>query len=227
MQRCGCSWKFGLDPHEEQVMRYRAVLVAIWMTAFVLLASAGTKMSQADDSRPNPPYKNWAAFNVGASSTLKSTLIDHSGDDPNTIDATARPEGASEQFSTYKLVQKTPEKVVVEQTDTDIELGSETEHAAAKITYPATLSAKAEKASPKSTVTGLKEGDGKVEVAGKTLKCQWVESVIKIGDETSINKLWWSDSVPGGTIKQVTIKKQGDKVFFERTTMLVDYKTGE
>ena len=209
-------------------MRYRAVLVAIWMTAFVLLATAETKVAQADDSpQANPPYKNWSAFSVGAWSTLKSTLIDHSNDDPNTIDATARPEGASEQLSTYKMIQKTPEKIVVEQTDTDIELGSQTEHSPAKITYPAMLDQKAEKAAPKSAVTGLKEGSGQVEVAGKTIKCQWVESQIKIGDETSINKLWWSDSVPGGTVKQVTTKKQGDKVFFVRTTMLLDFKTGE
>jgi hypothetical protein len=205
-------------------MRYRAVLVAIWMTAFGLLASVETKRTQADDSRPNPPYKNWNAFNVGAFSTLKSVLIDHSGDDPNTIDTTARPEGASEQLSTYKMVQKTPEKIVIEQTDTDLEAGSQTEHAAAKITYPATI--QKEDKTTKSDVSGLKEGEGEVEVAGKTIKCQWVESTIKIGDETSMNKLWWSDSVPGGTVKQVTTKKQGDKVFFVRTTMLLDFKTG-
>ncbi|HUE17665.1 MAG TPA: hypothetical protein VMR25_26155 [Planctomycetaceae bacterium] len=71
------------------------------------------------------------------------------------------------------------------------------------------------------------EEEVEVEVAGKTIKCQWVESTIKIADETSMNKLWWSDSVPGGTVKQVTTKKQGDKVFFVRTTTLLNFKTGE
>jgi hypothetical protein len=76
-------------------------------------------------------------------------------------------------------------------------------------------------------VSGVKEGEEEIEVAGKPIKCQTVESTIKVGDETSINKLWWTDAVPGGTVKQVTTKKQGDKVFYERTTMLVSFKTAE
>jgi hypothetical protein len=204
-------------------MRNRAVLFAIGTTAFVLLVSCEAMRAQAQESRPNPPYKNWSAFGVGASSTLKSVLVDHSGDDPNTIDTTARPEGAQEQLSTYKMIQKSPEKIVIEQTDTDIEAGSEIEHSPAKITYPATIS------TPKpsnANVSGVKEGTEDLEVGGKTIKCQWVESTIKIGDETSANKLWWSDSVPGGTVKQVTTKTQGDKLFFVRTTTLINFKTG-
>jgi hypothetical protein len=204
-------------------MRNHGVLKAIGLSALVWLASMATKTALADEARPNPPYKNWAAFNVGASSTLKSVLIDHSGDDPNTIDATARPEGAAEQLVTYKMMQKTPEKVVIEQTDTDLEAGSETEHPSVKITYPATVS------TPKpsnANVSGVKEGDEEIEVAGKPMKVHWVESTVKIGDETSIDKLWWTDAVPGGTVKQVTTKKQGEKVFFERTSTLVSFKTG-
>lgn len=204
-------------------MRKHGVQKAIGLSALVGLVAAVTGTALADDARPNPPYKNWSAFNVGASSTLKSVLIDHSGDDPNVIDTTARPEGAAEQLTTLKLAQKTPEKVVVEQTETDLEAGSETEHPAVKITYPATVS------TPKPSnenVSGVKEGEEEIEVAGKPMKVHWVESTIKIGDETSINKLWWTDAVPGGTVKQVTTKKQGGKVFFERTSTLVSFKTG-
>src|SRR5580698_1487176 len=204
-------------------MRKHGVLKAIVLPALVWLASTATRTALADDARPNPPYKNWAAFNVGAVSTLKSVLIDHSNDDPNTIDTTARPEGASEQLTSYKLTQKTPEKLVIEQTDTDIEAGSETEHPSVKITYPATVS------TPKpsnANVSGVKEGEEEIEVAGKPMKVHWVESTVKIADETSIDKLWWTDAVPGGTVKQVTTKKQGDKVFFERTSTLVSFKTG-
>jgi hypothetical protein len=204
-------------------MRNRAVVLAIGTTAFALLVFCEAMRAQAQETRPNPPYKNWSAFGVGASSTLKSVLVDHSGDDPNTIDTTARPEGASEQLSTYKMIQKTPEKIVIEQTDTDIEAGSETEHSPAKISYKATISS----AKPANeNVSGVKEGTEDIEVDGKTIKCQWVESTIKIGEETSLNKLWWSDSVPGGTVKQVTTKTQGDKLFFVRTTTLVNFKTG-
>jgi hypothetical protein len=204
-------------------MRNHGVLKAIGLSSLVWLASTATKAALADETRPNPPYKNWSAFNVGAYSTLKSVLIDHSGDDPNTIDATARPEGAFEQFTTYKMLSKSPEKIVIAQTDTDIEPGSEIEHSPAKITYSATVSA----AKPSNAgVSGVKEGEEDVEVAGKTIKCHWVESTVKAGDETSSEKLWWSDDVPGGTVKKLTSKKQGDKLFFERTTTLVSFKAG-
>jgi hypothetical protein len=205
-------------------MRIDGVLKAIGLSGLVLCAATATKTALAEESRPNPPYKNWSAFSVGASSTLKAVLIDHSGDDPNNIDTTARPEGASEQLTTYKMIQKSPEKIVIEQTDTDIEPGSEIEHPSAKITYTATITA----AKPANAgVSGVKEGEEEIEVAGKPIKCQTVESTIKVGDETSINKLWWTDAVPGGTVKQVTTKKQGDKVFYERTSMLVSFKTAE
>ncbi len=58
-------------------MRNDGVLKAIGLSALVLLAATAIKTARADESRPNPPYKNWALFNVGASSTLKSVLIDH------------------------------------------------------------------------------------------------------------------------------------------------------
>lgn len=204
-------------------MRNQGLSKAAGLFALVCLVSTVTRMTLADETRPNPPYKNWSAFNVGAYATLKSVLIDHSNDDPNTIDATARPEGAFEQLSTYKLLSKSPEKVVIEQTDTDIEPGAEIEHSPAKITYPATVSA----AKPANTgVSGVKEGEEEVEVAGKQVKCHWVESTVKIGEETSSEKLWWSDDVPGGTVKKTTTKKQGDRVFFQRTLTLTGFTTG-
>lgn len=58
------------------------------------------------------------------------------------------------------------------------------------------------------------------------MKVDRVESTIRIGEKTSINNLWWTDAVPGGTVKQMTTKKRGDKIFFERTSTLVSFKTG-
>jgi hypothetical protein len=203
------------------LMLNRRVVTAFGLAALVCLVSTASRSARADEPRPNPPYKNWAAFSVGASSTLKSVLVDHSSDDPNTIDTTARPEGAQEQLSTYTMLAKSPEKIVIQQTDTDIEAGSETEHPAVKISYPATVST----GKPSNAnVSGVQEGEEEIDVAGKPMKVHWVASTLKIGDETSIDKLWWTDAVPGGTVKQVTTKKQGDKVFFERTTTLVSFK---
>jgi hypothetical protein len=68
------------------------------------------------------------------------------------------------------------------------------------------------------------EGEETLKVAGKEIKCQWASSDIKIGDETSSSKMWWSPDVPGGIVKQVTTKKQGDKVVYETTTTLTNIK---
>jgi hypothetical protein len=75
----------------------------------------------------------------------------------------------------------------------------------------------------KDKVGNFHEGDEELEVDGKKIPCHWESSEIKAGDETSVSKLWWSDKVPGGTVKQVTTKKQGDKVLFETTTVLLKY----
>src|SRR5215471_8809837 len=110
-------------------MRRCAALVGMWM-AFVALTAAEPKA----DMVANPPYKNWSAFKVGTTVKLLQTVVDKSGDAPGVIDATARPEGPAETYITYKLLQLTPEKAVVSMTQTEVGVGSQTEHAPVKIT---------------------------------------------------------------------------------------------
>jgi hypothetical protein len=198
-------------------MRRCAILVAVLLTPFVLA-------EEPAKDKVNPPYKNWSSFKVGTTCSLKQTIKDESGDDPNTIDATARPAGPHESVSTFKLIESTPEKVVIQQVQTEYDPGSETEHAPVKITYRAKVGPHfGERILTKSQVGDFKEGEEELTVDGKAVPCHWASSVIKVGDEVSISKLWWSDKIPGGTVKQVTIKKQGDKTLFETTTELVHY----
>lgn len=207
-------------------MRRCAALVVIGVIPFVLLAAEERK-AEKGDLAPNPPYTNWSAFKVGTTATVKQTVIDKSGDDPNSIDATARPEYPPVHMLTYRLVQLTPEKAVVELRQTDIEANSETEHAPVRITYPAKISKKfASQVLSKEKVGNFKEEEEAVEVAGKKIECHKVHSEIKVGDETSIATIWHSDSIPGGLVKQKTIKKQGDKVLFESTQELIGIKEG-
>jgi hypothetical protein len=50
----------------------------------------------------------------------------------------------------------------------------------------------------------LGEGDEDVEVAGKKLKCHWVEYEMDSGGGKMKSKVWTSDAVPGGTVKTVS-----------------------
>jgi hypothetical protein len=198
-----------------------ALLVAL---AIPLVISA-----QAQDDRvDNPPYKSWSAFKKGTTVKLLQKVVDKSGDSPGVVDATARPQGPAEMYLTYRLVEVTPEKVVVTMTQTEMESGGEVEHAPVRITYRARISRKyAGQSLPKSKVENLKEGEEELEIAGKKIKTHWVESRFKVDTETSFSKVWSSDEVPGGTVKSVTTKSEGDKALFETTLQLVSLTTEE
>jgi hypothetical protein len=199
-----------------------AATVGVFLVAVTTLGAEKAK----EETVANPAFKNWSEFKVGTSVTRKESVIDKSGDNPNEIDATAAPPGPNERFLTLKLIEKTPEKVVVQKIITEVELGNMVEHAPVRLIYPARLPKKyADLGHPKSKVEDFKEGDETITVKGKKIECHWVESRIKVGDEESISKVWAaSDVVPGGTVKAFTVKKQGGKVLFETTLDLVDLK---
>jgi hypothetical protein len=202
--------------------RFGSVAVAVLVFLGALAAEGPTEGSV------NPPYKNWSSFKTGAWAKLTVEVQDDSGDDPNAIDATARPQGTHEEIDLFKLVESTPDKVVVTLTQTELNPGSETEHAPVRITYRAKVNkAFASRITPKSKVQGFQEGDETLEVDGKKVDCHWVRTEIRVGDESSLSKMWYSDKVPGGTVKEITTKKQGGKVFFTTTTTLVAYSTGQ
>lgn len=199
-------------------MRRGLVLAAILLVPCALAAAAD------DEKVANPPYKNWSSFKPGSYSVIRVSVQDQSNDDPGVIDATARPHGAHEFIRTYRLVSVSPDRAVVSSTQTDLEEGTEHEHSPHRITYFPTVIKHKASGAPKDQISGVKEGDDTIEVGGKAVKCHWVESVMKVDDETSTQKLWYSDKVPGGTVKTVTTKKQGDKVLFKTTATLIDFK---
>jgi hypothetical protein len=187
------------------------------------LAALAVAADESADTVDNPPYQNWSAFKPGTLVKLKRTVIDKSGDQPGVVDATAAPNAPHVAYTTYKLVSVTPEKAVVEMTETDIEGGSEVEHPPLKITYKAKVAKKyTESGVPKADVKGLKEGEEKMKVAGHEVDAHWVESEFSVENETSYSKVWASDQVPGGTIKKTTIKKEGGKVLFETELEVVE-----
>lgn len=193
-------------------MRCRLSLVAVLLAAGVVSAAEG-------DLIPNPPYKHWAAFKPGTTVTLKQIVRE------GTPNAAASPSEETEQLNAFKLLEVTPEKVVVEQISSDIENGSIVEQAPVKLIFPAKVDKKYAKGGvAREKLTSFKEGLESVKHDKGDAKCQLVESSIKNGDEESISRQWSCDDVPGGIVKEVITKKIGGKVAYETTTLLIDIK---
>ena len=167
---------------------------------------------------PNPPYKHWSAFKVGTTVTQKEQVKFAK----NSEEADNYPGGTHEKDYTYKLIEITPEKVVVQLTITDYGYGESTELAPSKITYPAKLK-KEHVTTSKDEIETFKEGQEDVKVLGKTVRCHWVEIVNKDGDETMDRKHWTSDEIPGGTVKEVKKQSRGNAVFTESVQTVVSY----
>jgi hypothetical protein len=205
-------------------MRRGAILMAM-LCLPLAFASAGGQEKAGKEMVDNPAYKNWSSFKKGAQVTLKEVATDRSGDDPNAIDATAHPQSATEIYNTFTLLEVTPERAVVRWVQRDIHATHETEHSPKRLIYPAKVDAShAGRSLPKEKVANFKEGEETLECDGTKIPCKWASSDIKAGDELSSSKMWWSADVPGGIVKQVTVKKQGDKVFFETHAELVKMK---
>jgi hypothetical protein len=201
----------------------RRALVLVAMVGLPLaFASAREEKADTEELVPNPAYVNWSSFKPKMTTvTLKEVVTEHLSDNPNAIDVTARPHHPMVILNTYSLQSVSEKDAVVRWVQTDVHHHHSTEHSPKRIIYPA-------KAPPghkggvlsKEKVSNYMEGEETVMAAGKEIKCKWHSSDIKIGDETSSSKMWWSPDVPGGIVKQVTTKKQGDKVVYEVTTIL-------
>lgn len=205
-------------------MRLRTVASLALPLASILLLGAGDA-PPAGQLVDNPPYRQWSAFNVGASVTLVEK-VEGNSDLPGIVDATAQPPGPQEYRITDTLVQFTPQRAVIQETVTRVGRNSFTELAPAKLIYPAKVKAEQAASTPKSEMVSLNEGDEEMDVAGKKLKVHWVATVIKGGSEVSTSKEWLSDDVPGGLVKQITSKAEGDKVLIKSSMTVLSFKRG-
>ena len=93
-----------------------------------------------------------------------------------------------------------------------------------KITYPAKVKSANIEITPKEKLESFAEGDEDVDLLGKKVKAHWVDTKMKIGNRTSESKVWMSDDVPGGVIKETVTKKEGSKTLMETTTTTLEIK---
>ena len=157
----------------------------------------------------NPPYVNWAAFKPGTTVTRRERVSFGKGSDETEYYV-----GARVQEHTYKLLEVTPKQVVVQMTLVEHGPESLTEHAPMKITYPATAH-KSRVLHGRENIENFKEGEEDVKLLDKMVKARFVEIMDIDGDATIERKMWHSDKVPGGMIKEVKVTKKGKNVSTE------------
>lgn len=167
----------------------------------------------------NPYYKFWASAKPGATAVhLEQTKL--SGPEGKLV-----PDGVDEKQITYKLVEATPEKAVVEMVVTERDFLGFVQAAPTRYIYPAKL--KKTFVERILAEAGAKPGEDSVKVDGKDVKCKTLAGVMKGNDGEQIEfKLWLADEVPGSIVKQVRTTKSKDKgeAIAETTTTLQSFK---
>jgi hypothetical protein len=190
----------------------RAVIFAGALIAG-LACAAGAQSAKPgpDELVNNPPFVSWAQFKPGTTVMQKEVV--------------SMPDGRKlEQLITYRLVQRNKERVVVEATVKDKMAGA-TESSRTVSTYPAKVKMKevSTETGPDSSVT---EGKEEMTVKGKKLTVEWIEAVIKSGDEVWTEKMWTAREIPGGIVKQTVVHKRGDQLITESVLEMIDWKPG-
>ena len=122
----------------------------------------------------NPDYLAWTGFKAGSWVKLRIRS------------------GASEKEVTIRLVQVTPDRVVVER-DTRTRLGTRT---VSEAPYLETIPARKARAG-----TVVREGEEEVEAGGRRLRTKVLELDQRDGERVLRVKLWASPDVPGGAVR--------------------------
>ena len=174
--------------------------------SFVVLAvfCCALSMAGAEELVDNPVYKNWSKFKPGAYVKMKS-VTKVSGQE-TTVDMT------------QKLIEVTPEKVVIEVT---------TAFKSSEYEMPANTSsidqmAKVDKSMlPENNpdIKVIEKADDKVEVAGKSLSAKRTKSEININNMATVTEVWECDEIPGGTAKMNASTKAADMETFSETVV--------
>jgi hypothetical protein len=209
------------NPARSRAMRNWAAIHC----AVGLCVIAGTSFVRADD-RPagemvdNPIYKHWAAFKAGATVTMRERVKFPAQSE----EGIRYPEGTLVKDTTYKLLSVNPQRVVVEVTEAEHGRGSLQENAPFKITYYAKV--KKGLGSPKSLYSHHKQEDVEVQSHGKTYRATLVETTHEHGPASRSQRIWISDQIPGGIVKEEKVQKQGGEIVSQSTLEILKSHNG-
>jgi hypothetical protein len=168
--------------------------------------------AQAEDKVDSPIYKHWARFRPGAYSVVK---------DQRTAKGVK-----AETTITTTLIEVTPEKVVVELQVPTVGGDEKIEMQPKKQIYPAKIEKdearkmedpkKGDKVGD-AEVLDVKQGEEEIKVGDKEIKCKWLQTKSKQGDQTTTTEAWTSDKVPGQVVKMVVTTEGGAAMTSETT----------
>ena len=189
------------------VLTFAAVLSALLAAG---IASAGAQTTpRPEEVVNNPAYAHWARFKRGTTVVKRETVTLSDGRKV-THDITAR------------LAEKSPDKVVVETTQTPT-MDTMVSSKRTFTTFPAKV--KMERAhTPRHTLDGFTEGEEEIALQGKKVTAHWVEAVTKAGDEVTTRKVWSAWEIPGGVVKETIVRKRGDQVLSDSVLEIVRIK---
>ncbi len=194
-------------------MALRRVIVAAGTLIVGLACSVGAQSARPgpDEMVDNPPFANWTQFKLGTIVMQKEVV--------------SLPDGRKlEQLLTYKLVKKNKDDVVVESTVKDRTAGA-TDSTRMLNTYPARVRMR-DVSTERGPDVAVTEGKEEMTVKGRKLAVEWVEAVIRGGDDVWTEKMWTAREIPGGIVKQTLVHKRGDKVVSESVLEMTDFKPG-
>ena len=178
-----------------------------WTVLFIAFSTHAAD-PKPDDMVNNPPFAHWSMFAPGTSVTQKETVTLSDG-------------SKLELIKTFKLVEKTKDKVVVEMTVAGSGSGAG-ESTVTTTTYPA--QAKLSEVSSPPGSASVTEGKETVDVKGKKVDTEWYEAVTTYGGEVTTDKAWTAKDIPGGVIKETITQKKAGKVMSESLLEVVDWK---
>jgi hypothetical protein len=191
--------------------RHRILVLCIFCLA--LSAKAQTQ----DEMVANSFYRLWASFQPGDTAVhLEQTKLSGAGGE--TV-----PGGVDENRITYKLVEVTPEQVVLETFVRERDFLGYVEAAPTRQIYPAQI----KKADLERILkeTGAQTGEDTLKFDGREIKCKTMSGAMKGSTDELIEfKIWLSEEVPGHIIKKVRSTKHNGEVVAETTTSLQSYK---
>jgi len=135
-------------------------------------------LQNVPELRDNPEYQAWAAFAPGSWVEYRDAIVG----EPHPPD----------HRTTTKLVQITPEKIVLEVL-VKLRTNEKTSEFTQKVEIPA---------KDKVTHASAEKGEDEVEVDGKKLKCAWEKWTIESQGKKGTKKIWLHPDVPGRLVKE-------------------------
>ena len=153
----------------------------------------------ADQMVDNPQYAQWSSFKVGASVTFVQNIKAGPTVVKTETTTTLKSKAAgkivvTDQAATFMTIPGQGEKRM-ETPAIDREIPAKFKQPAPQKPHPN---------APKPVIT---KGQENVTVGGKSLACEWVQTVMKSQGSEVTSKVWSSKSVPGHMVKMTSSTK--------------------